>query len=97
MIDVEVRKIIDQQYQECKALILEHKDKLELLAERLLEKETISLPDIVEILGPRPFPLKTSLLEYLEELKERINEDEKEAADKKAQEEKEAQDDEVSE
>ena len=67
------------------------------LAERLLEKETISLPDIVEILGPRPFPLKTSLLEYLEELKERINEDEKEAADKKAQEEKEAQEDEVSE
>jgi len=66
-------------------LILEHKDKLEALAERLLEKETISLPDIVEILGPRPFPLKATLLEYLEELKERINEDEKEAA-KKAEE-----------
>jgi len=67
-------------------LILEHKDKLEQLAERLLEKETISLPDIVEVLGPRPFPLKASLLEYLEELKERINEDEIEAA-KKAEEE----------
>ena len=39
------------------------------LAERLLEKETISLPDIVEVLGPRPFPLKQQLLEYLEELK----------------------------
>lgn len=64
---------------------MEHKDKLESLAERLLEKETISLPDIVEILGPRPFPLKTSLLEYLEELKERIVEDEQEAA-KKAEE-----------
>ena len=58
------------------------------MAERLLEKETISLPDIVEILGPRPYPLKTSLLEYLEELKERINEDEKEAAAEKAEEEK---------
>lgn len=58
------------------------------MAERLLEKETISLPDIVEILGPRPYPLKTSLLEYLEELKERINEDESEAA-KKVDEEKE--------
>jgi len=68
-------------------LILEHKDKLELLAERLLEKETIALPDIVEILGPRPFPLKASLLEYLEELKERITEDEEAA--KKAKEEKE--------
>ena len=68
-------------------MILEHKDKLELLAERLLEKETIALPDIVEILGPRPFPLKASLLEYLEELKERITEDEEAA--KKAEEEKE--------
>jgi len=46
------------------------------LAERLLEKETIALPDIVEILGPRPFPLKSSLLDYLEELKDRIAEDE---------------------
>ena len=61
--------------------------KLHRLAERLLEKETIALPDIVEILGPRPFPLKASLLEYLEELKERINEDEKEATDKKVEEE----------
>jgi hypothetical protein len=46
------------------------------LAERLLEKETIALPDIVKILGPRPFTLKASLLEYLEELKDRIVEDE---------------------
>lgn len=52
------------------------KDKIEALAVRLLEKETIALPDIVEILGPRPFPLKASILEYLEELKERNKEDE---------------------
>jgi len=58
LIDTEVKKIIDQQYQECKKLIVENKDKLELLAERLLVKETISLPDIVEILGPRPYPHK---------------------------------------
>ena len=67
------------------------------MAERLLEKETISLPDIVEILGPRPYPLKTSLLEYLEELKERINEDEKEAAAEKVEEEKAESDSEKSE
>ena len=46
------------------------------LAEKLLEKETIGLPDIVEILGPRPFPHKQNLLDYLEELKERAHEDE---------------------
>ena len=41
------------------------------LAEALLAKETLSLPDIVEILGPRPYPLKESIAQYLEELKER--------------------------
>jgi len=51
------------------------------LAERLLQKETIALPDIVEVLGPRPFPQKKELLDYLEELKERKEQDEKEAAD----------------
>ena len=47
------------------------------LAERLLEKETLSLPDIVEILGPRPFDMKESLKEYLSELRERAVSDEK--------------------
>lgn len=50
------------------------------LAERLLEKETIALPDIVEVLGPRPYPQKQQLLDYLEELKERQVEDEEAAA-----------------
>lgn len=54
----------------------EKKDLIDKLAERLLEKETIALPDIVDVLGPRPFPMKKSLLDYLEELKERAVEDE---------------------
>ena len=41
------------------------------LGETLLQKETLALPDIVEVLGQRPYPLKASILEYLEELKER--------------------------
>lgn len=88
MIDVEVKNIINRQYAECKKLLTERKADVESLAERLLEKETISLPDIVEVLGQRPFPQKASLLEYLEELKERAAEDhaaEQEAAAKKAE------------
>ena len=38
------------------------------LAETLLAKETISLPDIVDILGDRPYPMKESVKEYLEEM-----------------------------
>lgn len=67
------------------------------MAERLLEKDTISLPDIVEILGPRPFPLKASLLEYLEELKERDAEDILEAAKKADEESKETSEDDAAE
>jgi hypothetical protein len=41
------------------------------MGDSLLLKETMALPDIVEVLGQRPYPLKASLLEYLEELKDR--------------------------
>ena len=56
------------------------------LAERLLEKETLSLPDIVEVLGPRPFDMKESLKEYLTELRERAVSDEKLTQEEKDQE-----------
>jgi len=40
-----------------------------------LAKETLALPDIVDILGSRPYPLKESLLEYLQELRDRTVEE----------------------
>tara|TARA_B110000285_G_C15118185_1_gene615421 strand:+ start:2126 stop:2515 length:390 start_codon:yes stop_codon:yes gene_type:complete len=87
MIDMEVKNIINTQYHACREILNSKKDKIEALAQRLLEKETLALPDIVEILGPRPFPLKDSILEYLEELRERDRDDEaikiKEAEDAK--------------
>lgn len=58
LIDEEVLKIINEQYETCMNLLTEKKDAIEKLAEVLLEKETISLPDIVDTLGPRPFPAK---------------------------------------
>lgn len=62
---------------------------LRRLAERLLEKETIALPDIVEVLGPRPYPQKKELLDYLEELKERKKEEEdQQVRDEEAEEKK---------
>lgn len=38
------------------------------LAEELLAKESITLPDLLRILGERPYPLKESIREYLQEL-----------------------------
>lgn len=41
------------------------------MAEELLAKESVTLVDIVRILGHRPYPLKESLKEYLKEMLER--------------------------
>jgi hypothetical protein len=37
----------------------------------LLAKESIGLPDIIKILGDRPFPMKETVKEYLQEMMER--------------------------
>lgn len=50
--------------------------KLYRLAEELLDKESITLPDIIRVLGDRPFPLKESIREYLHELEERQQKEE---------------------
>jgi len=50
-IDMEVRRITDECYKRTKELLTEKRDLIEKLGARLLEKETISLPDIVDTLG----------------------------------------------
>ena len=32
----------------------------------------ITLPDLIEVLGPRPYPMKESMKEYLDELEKRM-------------------------
>ena len=70
-IDDEVSRIINQSYVACRQILESKQEKIKQLAERLLEQETLSLPDIVEIMGERPFAMKESVVEYLQELKAR--------------------------
>merc|ERR1711957_639699 len=51
------------------------------------EEETLSLPQIVEVLGPRPFAMKDSLKDYLQELKDRTDQTEELLEKEKEQEE----------
>lgn len=81
-IDVEVKNIIDECYKNTKALLESKRELIEKLAERLLDKEVVSLPDIIDCLGERPFPMKENLKEYLAEIKERQKEEEEAAAKK---------------
>jgi cell division protease FtsH len=55
IIDEEISKIIEGQYQRAIEILSNNKEKLEKLAQRLLEKEVIFKEDLEEILGKRPF------------------------------------------
>ena len=55
IIDEEVSKLIEVQYKRAIDILTENKDKLTMLAERLLESEVIFKEDLVAIFGERPW------------------------------------------
>ena len=55
IIDEEVSKMIEQQYQRALSILEENKDKLTLLAEKLLTSEVIFKEDLETIFGKRPW------------------------------------------
>lgn len=55
IIDEEISKIIEKQYQRAIDLLKNHKEKLVELAEILIEKEVIFEDDLKKIFGDRPF------------------------------------------
>jgi len=90
-IDDEVRSIVDGAYKETKAMMETKRELIENLAKTLLDKEVVSLPDLIRILGDRPYPMKENIREYLEEIRERQQE-EVDAAEKKSAEDASAED-----
>ncbi len=54
-IDEEVKRMTDIAYAKTKQILSSNKEKLTLLAEKLLEKEVIFKEDLEEIFGKRPF------------------------------------------
>lgn len=63
-IDEEVRKIIDEAYERTKQLLSDKRDKLEKIAQKLLEKEIIFQSDLEDLIGKRPFDNETSYQAY---------------------------------
>jgi cell division protease FtsH len=55
LIDEEVRKLIDAQYEAAQALLKERRKELDILAQQLLEKEVLHKSDIIRLIGPRPY------------------------------------------
>lgn len=71
IMDDEVLKMINGQYERAKALLLEHKEGHNRLAELLLEREVIFAEDVEKIFGKRPWISRSE--EIMEENKDRKN------------------------
>lgn len=55
LIDEEVKRMINEQYERAKKILTDNKEKHNLLAQRLVEREVIFAEDVEEIFGPRPW------------------------------------------
>ncbi|CAG5126606.1 unnamed protein product, partial [Candidula unifasciata] len=65
LIDEEVRKIVEHAYQRTLDLVKLHRDQVEKVALRLLEKEKLDKDDMIELLGKRPFAEKSTYEEFV--------------------------------
>lgn len=54
LIDLEARKLILSCYEKSKQLLLNHRDKLELIAQELITKEVLLHDDLVKLIGVKP-------------------------------------------
>lgn len=57
LIDQEVRKLLDSQYERAQHLLTERRQELEILAQALLEKEVLLKSDVERLIGPNPYPV----------------------------------------
>ena len=62
VIDEEISKIIAEQYERSKQLLIEHREGHNLLAQTLEEREVIFTEDVEEIFGPRPWTSRSDEL-----------------------------------
>lgn len=65
LIDIEVRNLISGVYERTMQLLVEKREGLEKLAQKLLEKEILFQADLEEILGKRPFDNRTTYDEFV--------------------------------
>jgi cell division protease FtsH len=57
LIDDEVRKLVESQYERAQELLKKHREELNLIASHLLEREVLLKSDIERLIGPRPYAI----------------------------------------
>jgi len=65
VMDEEVRSIVDEAYKRTLVLMEQRKDQVKMVAELLLEKETITNMDITALIGARPYSAGKEYDEYV--------------------------------
>jgi cell division protease FtsH len=63
-IDKEVKKVIEECYQRTRGLLVQHREKLEIIAKELLEKEILFQSDLERLIGKRPFAAPTTYQKF---------------------------------
>ena len=66
LIDQEVRDMVNNALNRTRELLLSKQAEIEKVAKRLLEREILSRDDMLELLGPRPFPEKHTYEQFVE-------------------------------
>ena len=74
--DEEAKQIVDETYERTLELLRNHKEDVEKVANLLLEKETITHDDVLELVGPRPFAGDPMYDEFVRRRK-KVNKNEK--------------------
>lgn len=59
LIDLEIRKLVAATYERAEKILTENREKLEAIAEALLQKETLNYDQMVELIGPPKFESAT--------------------------------------
>ncbi len=67
LIDTEVKKIVEKEYDRAKALLNANREKLDTLARLLLEKEVIFKENLEQIFGKRPYDVEEPLIPHGQE------------------------------
>jgi len=65
IIDSEVKTLVDSAYKRTIDLLQEKKSCVDIVAKRLLDRETIGRDDMIELLGQRPFKEKLTFDDFL--------------------------------
>lgn len=65
-IDLEVRRIVREAYDQCRNLLVAKKKELGLVAEELLRLEVLGREDLIRLLGKRPFEENKEFTKYFD-------------------------------